>query len=419
MDNKEKNIFSLSLDIDFSSEQKISDLISKYTVRVLYLGENRNGSYFTKEVVEKMINTLGGIPVIGHYDEEKHDFLGHGDLQVIVTENGDVETKRVGPVPYGFVPLNPRTWWEKHVDKDSVEREYLCTETYLWTGRYDELSILKDNKNNQSMELNPATSIGQWTDMDSGCWYVFTEAEFLGLCILGQDVEPCFEGAGFTTNFALNSSFSEKLATMKEELQFALNEYENSTVEEGNETEPEVAENTEIEPTVEELKEIEKEGLELNPEDLEIDSSIDMVSQEEYEKVKEELRQTQQDLLETKKNYIALNEDFTKVKEQLQEYKNKELMEEKLSLLEQYSSYIPNDKYEEIKNNISEYDLKTLDTLAVTTAFQYMKQAMSTIKVPESNGTEFTLADEAEVELPDDSWQAAVLKTQKQMKQGG
>ena len=30
MDNKDKNIFSLSLDIDFSSEQKISDLISKY-----------------------------------------------------------------------------------------------------------------------------------------------------------------------------------------------------------------------------------------------------------------------------------------------------------------------------------------------------------------------------------------------------
>ena len=37
MDNKDKNIFSLSLDIDFSSEQKISDLISKYNVRVLYL----------------------------------------------------------------------------------------------------------------------------------------------------------------------------------------------------------------------------------------------------------------------------------------------------------------------------------------------------------------------------------------------
>ena len=124
MNNKDKNIFSLSLDIDFSSEQKISDLISKYNVRVLYLGENRNGSYFTKEVVDNMINTLGGVPVIGHYDAEKKDFLGHGDLRVIVTEEGEVETKKVGPVPYGFIPLNPRTWWEKHVDKDSVEAVY-------------------------------------------------------------------------------------------------------------------------------------------------------------------------------------------------------------------------------------------------------------------------------------------------------
>lgn len=427
MNNKDKNIFSLSLDIDFSSEQKISDLISKYNVRVLYLGENRNGSYFTKEVVDNMINTLGGVPVIGHYDAEKKDFLGHGDLRVIVTEEGEVETKKVGPVPYGFIPLNPRTWWEKHVDKDSVEREYLCTEAYLWTGRYDELSILKENKNNQSMELNPETSVGQWTDMESGCWYVFTQAEFIGLCILGQDVEPCFEGAGFTSNFALDTSFAEKLSAMKEELQFALNDYKETEEkdddeEEVFETDDENEDLEDIEPTEEELRQIEQEEQELDLEDLNIDSSIDDPNEEYYAQIKKDFLNSQLELAQIKKDYAKLEAENANLKKQLEQYKEKELNDKKFELLEEYSSYIPQDKLEEIKANISNYDLKELDTLAVTTAFEYMKEIMVNTKPTASNKNDFTLLEEEKnnfQNISSNSWQAAVLKKQKEMKQGG
>lgn len=427
MDNKDKNIFSLSLDIDFSSEQKISDLISKYNVRVLYLGENRNGSYFTKEVVDNMINTLGGVPVIGHYDAEKKDFLGHGDLRVIVTEEGEVETKKVGPVPYGFIPLNPRTWWEKHVDKDSVEREYLCTEAYLWTGRYDELSILKENKNNQSMELNPETSIGQWTDMESGCWYVFTQAEFIGLCILGQDVEPCFEGAGFTSNFALDTSFAEKLSAMKEELQFALNDYKGTEEkddeeEEVFETDDENEDLEDIEPTEEELRQIEQEEQELDLEDLNIDSSIDDPNEEYYAQIKKDFLNSQLELAQIKKDYAKLEAENANLKKQLKQYEEKELNDKKFKLLEEYSSYIPQDKLEEIKANISNYDLKELDTLAVTTAFEYMKEIMVNTKPTTSSKNDFTLLEEEKnnfQNISSNSWQAAVLKKQKEMKQGG
>lgn len=426
MDNKDKNIFSLSLDIDFSSEQKISDLISKYNVRVLYLGENRNGSYFTKEVVDNMISTLGGVPVIGHYDAEKKDFLGHGDLRVIVTEEGEIETKKVGPVPYGFIPLNPRTWWEKHVDKDSVEREYLCTEAYLWTGRYDELSILKENKNNQSMELNPETSIGQWTDMETGCWYVFTQAEFIGLCILGQDVEPCFEGAGFTSNFALDTSFAEKLSTMKEELQFALNDYketeEKDDEEEVFETDDENEGLEDIEPTEEELRQIEQEEQELDLEDLNIDSSIDEPNEEYYAQIKKDFLNSQLELAQIKKDYAKLEAENANLKKQLKQYEEKELNDKKFKLLEEYSSYIPQDKLEEIKANISNYDLKELDTLAVTTAFEYMKEIMVNTKPTASNKNDFTLLEEEKnnfQNISSNSWQAAVLRKQKEMKQGG
>ena len=437
MDNKDKNIFSLSLDIDFSSEQKISDLISKYNVRVLYLGENRNGSYFTKEVVDKMLDTLGGVPVIGHYDAEKGDLFGHGDLRAMVTEDGDVETKKVGPVPYGFIPLNPRTWWEKHVDKDSVEREYLCTEAYLWTGRYDELSILKENKNNQSMELNPETSVGQWTEMESGFWYVFTQAEFIGLCILGQDVEPCFEGAGFTSNFALDTSFAEKLSAMKEELQFALNDYkenenEDEAEEENAETNEEVEaeeEEKEVEPTEEELEQIEQEAEELDPEDLNIDSSIDETNEEDYMQIKKDLLDSQLELAHIQEDYAIIKEDYATLKaenealkEELSKYKEKELNDKKFELLEKYSTYIPQEKLEEIKENISDYDLKELDTLAVTTAFEYMKEIMITTKTSTNNKNDFTILEEEDnnfQSIDSDSWEAAVLKKQKQMKQGG
>jgi hypothetical protein len=50
--------------------------------------------------------------------------------------------------PYGFVDLNAKVWFAKYLDDDTVEREYLMTEGFLWTGQYPEAQRIIDNGNN-------------------------------------------------------------------------------------------------------------------------------------------------------------------------------------------------------------------------------------------------------------------------------
>ena len=78
----------------------INPLMSKCEIKVLYLGENRNRSYISKEVATEMAKTLRGAPIVGYYKEEKEDFADHGE-QVIFDDEGikfNCLTK-----PYGFV----------------------------------------------------------------------------------------------------------------------------------------------------------------------------------------------------------------------------------------------------------------------------------------------------------------------------
>ena len=128
------------------------------------------------------------------------------------------------------------------------------------------------------------------------------------------------------------------------------------------------------------------------------------------------------ELKNIKEDYATLKAENEALKEELNKYKEKELNDKKFELLEKYSTYIPQEKLEEIKENISDYDLKELDTLAVTTAFEYMKEIMINTKTSTNNKNDFTILEEENNDfqnIDSNSWQAAVLKKQKQMKQGG
>ena len=47
------------------------------------------------------------------------------------------------------------------------------------------------------MEINPDTINGAFMVIDGEYCFKFTSAEMLGICVLGYNVEPCFEGASF------------------------------------------------------------------------------------------------------------------------------------------------------------------------------------------------------------------------------
>ncbi len=173
----------------------INPLISRCVIKVCYVGQdpNRNGSIITKEVATKMANSLPGSPIVGFYNETKEDFEEHN--AVIEIAGGEWKFKDKTR-PYGFVDLGARVWFQKFVD-DGVEHEYLMTEGYLWTGQYPEVKRVVEQGNNQSMELDENLTQGSWTfdDNQNYDFFIINEAVISKLCILGEEVEPCFEGA--------------------------------------------------------------------------------------------------------------------------------------------------------------------------------------------------------------------------------
>ena len=143
-----------------------------------------------------MALSLPGSPIVGFYNETKQDFEGHE--RELVLEDDKLYFKDITR-PYGFVDLNAQPWFEKFLD-DGIEHEYLMTEGYLWTGQYSEAQRIVEEGNNQSMELDPKLTKGYWTNLnnDGPELFIINEAVVSKLCILGKDVEPCFEGADIT-----------------------------------------------------------------------------------------------------------------------------------------------------------------------------------------------------------------------------
>ena len=211
---------------EFLNITPYNPLISQCEIKVLYIGENRNRSYISKEVATEMANSLPGCPIVGYYREDKQDFGDHGD-QVIFDGDGihfNCLTK-----PYGFVAPDAKVWFQKFQDTDdfgnTVEREYLMTTGYLWTGQFPECQAVVDEGKPHSMELDEQTLNGHWSEnIKTGYeFFIINDAIFSKLCILGDDVEPCFEGSSVTApevskSFSLDNDFKQTLFTMMQEL---------------------------------------------------------------------------------------------------------------------------------------------------------------------------------------------------------
>ena len=247
----------------------INPLMSACEIKVLYVGENRNRSYITKDVATEMAKTLRGAPIVGYYKQEKEDFRDHGREVIIDDEGIKFNCKTV---PYGFVAPDAKVWFKEFQDTnefgETILREYLMTTGYLWTGQFEECkSAIESDGKPQSMELDEATVKGHWETNTRGMdFFIINDAIFSKLCILGDDIEPCFEGASVTApnvsaSFTkVDNTFRQTLFTMMQELQTALGggqQMNNDVVENAVVEEPVVELNAEpevapvIEPTVE------------------------------------------------------------------------------------------------------------------------------------------------------------------------
>ncbi len=176
--------------------ERVNDVLSKARVRIFYKYGNRNGTYITDEFAEELCATLPGVPVKGIYEQD--DYTDHGEAR----SDGQV---------YGFVPETNNFAWEQHLDDDGQTREYACCDVFLFTALYPEASEIVGKS--QSMELFAPTLKYHYSVINGQKYVVFDHGSFLGLQVLGDKIEPCFEGASF---FSLQQQIQDTIQKIKD-----------------------------------------------------------------------------------------------------------------------------------------------------------------------------------------------------------
>jgi hypothetical protein len=391
--------------------------ISKCEIKVMYLGKNRNGSFIDKNTAIQMANSLPATPIVAAYNENKEDFGDHGE--VLHIEDGEIKFS-CKTVPYGFVAPDAKVWFQKFDDTNEfgeiTTREYMMTTGYLWTGQYPELDKCINQGQGQSMEIDDVD--GHWTkDSNDVEFFIINDAIFTKLCILGDDVEPCFEGASVTSpevseHFSYNKEFSHTLFAMMNELKSALTK--------GGSMPKENVESVEVEPTatieeeapvVEEFAEdvessedsaeetFAEEGKKKEDDsDDESDDSDDSDDDDEYKKceLENQVSELSEQLKELTDKFTALEAEA----EELRKFKAERIDADKDAMIAKYHMLSDEDKAEIIANK----DKFTLGEIESKLALLYVQKNVNFDEEEEIDSTPlttFSLDDETIAEDAD------------------
>ncbi len=401
----------------------VNPLMSKAEIKVFYLGHNRNHSYINKETALKMAKTLRGTPIVAAWREEKQDYGDHG--HVVTIEDGEVKFS-CKTVPYGFVSPDAKIWFQNFFDQDEfgnkVERTYLMTTGYLWTGQFEEAKKAIEEGQPHSMELDSETLEGHWaTDNNLNIeFFIINDAIFSKLCILGDDVEPCYEGSSVTSpqvssNFSQQKDFEQTLFTMMQELKETLNSKgglnmlsnENDLVEIENEDV-----STDFEQNEKDVVEdVNTKEPETSFEEVQEDKDIDPIVNEDKdeftvaENSAEELEESETTTGFTAEQFEQLNKEVESLRAEiaeLREFKFNAEMQEKQKLINSYFMLSDEDK-EDIVKNMAEY---SLDDIKAKLAILYVEQNVDFNKVDEQSQEEnvsstlsFSLEEETSNEM--------------------
>lgn len=329
---------------EFINITPVNPYISKCNIKVCYVQDtpNRNGSVITKDVAKDMAKSLPGSPIVGFYNRDKGDFEGHN---VIIKSSGNDFEILDGTRPYGFVDLNAKIWFQDFSVEGSV-KTFLMTEGYIWTGVYPESERILSLGNNHSMEIDITSSTSVCDDEQ--CFLIINEALIKKLCILGQDVEPCFEGANIVrAEFSVNDlatfveSFTQKFSALTEELQ--------NTIKEGGKSD------------------MDKQGVKYNLEEIsEYQDLLIKYSnlEKELDTVKQDFSATKADLNTAKADLSIANEALSTANEELTALKNFKLeieKKEKIKMIESFSVLSDEDK-KEVSENIDKYSVDEIES---------------------------------------------------------
>lgn len=204
----------MTLRFDDASLSDLKDLNSSFAsgrLKVMYTGDNQNGSSFSQEVVEAALPTIANIPIVAHYDIDAN-MIGSHDVELVNDEKG-LRLRNLTE-PCGVVPESAVASFSVESDANGVQHNYLTIEPVILWKRQEVYSHIVDDlggRVDHSMEVNISAF---HKDRDSNVLTV-DSFEFQALCLL-ESAKPCFEGSELEMFSA--DEFKAKMEAMMEEL---------------------------------------------------------------------------------------------------------------------------------------------------------------------------------------------------------
>ena len=185
-------------------------------MRIAYVGDNRNGSSISKEVLENAIPTMFNCPIVAHYDRATNTFGSH-DVELVLKDNNAKLINITQPV--GVVPAGAEYFFETDIDANGVSHEYLSTTAILWKRQEAYAHICELQSVDESMEC-----VFESSHLDDRGYLVADSIYFEAFCLL-ESAQPCYEGAQVALfNEENELTFKQQYAQMMSELaQYAVN----------------------------------------------------------------------------------------------------------------------------------------------------------------------------------------------------
>ena len=411
-----------------------SSNLNRLKVGVFTKYGNRNGSYIKDDVAGMMIAsaTRGDTPVIGFFDPESKNWASH-----------------TGPTlasAYGYV--EGFEGWQPFKDTDGVERDYAVFSVILFTRYFNEANFIVGQ--HQSMELDINSIEGDWANIGDKEYFVYTKAEIMGLCIIG-DHEPCFSVSSFfSKNDAAYTSQYDKFSSLMADLKAKVEEAENQPNEGGehqmeNVVNPEVneptpaqefeqepanqepeapkAENFEAEePAAEEAKEEPEQAEEVETEEAKAEETAEEPEGEQAEEAEEpaaeenavdfeaQIAELQNQLTDMTTNYenaqtriaeleaqiTSASETEANLRSEIATYEAERArleVEKKNALIDNYAEILTEDDIEDVRQHVNEFSYEEIESkLAIKYANKSMAgSADKEVPLPEPAVNEFAL----------------------------
>lgn len=191
--------------------EDINSSFAKGSLKVMYVGANRNGSYISKDTVQAALPSLYNVPIVCHWDYESGE-IGSHDVELVQDDRG-LRLRNLTE-PCGVVPEHATFSFQVDIDEDGNEHEYLVIDgVILWKRQDVYLHIMDDlgGRVDHSMEITVTESAHD----DATGLFVIKAFEFTALCLL-EAAEPCFQGSELEL-FSVDH-FKQKTAEMMAEL---------------------------------------------------------------------------------------------------------------------------------------------------------------------------------------------------------